>query len=160
MSLVFDKETLLLVGGVIAVLAIASVIGWVLSRPPGSTEYEATIANLNARTLAWWFMVVIFLLAMLSGGIGSVILFGLISFLALREFITMTPTRRGDHRTLFWLFFVITPIQYWLVAAGWYGLFAIFIPVYAFLFVPLRSVLSGDCERFSWNGLPPSNGRS
>ena len=93
-------------------------------------------------------MVVIFLLAMLSGGIGSVILFGLTSFLALREFITMTPTKRGDHGTLLWLFFVITPIQYGLVAIGWYGLFAIFIPVYAFLFVPLRSVLSGDCERF------------
>jgi phosphatidate cytidylyltransferase len=60
----------------------------------------------------------------------------------------MTPTKRGDHDTLLWLFFVITPIQYGLVSIGWYGFFAIFIPVYAFLFVPLRSVLSGDCEHF------------
>ena len=119
-----------------------------LSRRPGDAGYQATIANLNARTRAWWLMVAIFFLAMLSGGIGSVILFGFTSFLALREFVTMTPTRHGDHDTLLWLFFVITPIQYWLVAIGWYGLFAIFIPVYAFLFVPLRSVLSGDCEHF------------
>lgn len=60
----------------------------------------------------------------------------------------MTPTKLGDHGTLLWVFFVITPIQYALVALHWYGLFSIFIPVYAFLFVPLRSVLSGDCERF------------
>jgi phosphatidate cytidylyltransferase len=148
MNLTYDSETGLLVGGVIAVLILASLIGWILARRPGNDDYRATIANLNARTRAWWLMVAIFLLAMLSGGIGSVILFGLTSFLALREFITMTPTKRGDHGTLLWLFFVITPIQYGLVANGWYGLFAIFIPVYAFLFVPLRSVLSGDCERF------------
>ncbi len=148
MNLTYDSETGLLVGGVIAVLILASLIGWILARRPGNDDYRATIANLNARTRAWWLMVAIFLLAMLSGGIGSVILFGLTSFLALREFITMTPTKRGDHGTLLWLFFVITPIQYGLVAIGWYGLFAIFIPVYAFLFVPLRSVLSGDCERF------------
>jgi phosphatidate cytidylyltransferase len=148
MNLTFDRGTGLLVGGVVAVLILASAIGWFLARRPGNGEYQATIANLNARTRAWWFMVAIFFVAMLSGGIGSVILFALTSFLALREFITMTPTKRGDHDTLIWLFFVITPIQYALVAISWYGLFAIFIPVYAFLFVPLRSVLSGDCERF------------
>ena len=148
MNLTFDRETSLLAGGVIAVLILASLIGWILARRLGNAGYRETIANLNARTRAWWLMVAVFFLAMLSGGIGSVILFGLTSFLALREFITMTPTKRGDHDTLLWLFFVITPIQYGLVAIGWYGLFAIFIPVYAFLFVPLRSVLSGDCERF------------
>ncbi len=76
------------------------------------------------------------------------VLFGILSFLGLREFITLTPTRPGDHRTLFWLFFVITPVQYWLIASGRYGLFVVFIPVYAFLFIPLRSALSGDCECF------------
>lgn len=148
MKLTFDRETAWLVGGVIAVLVLASVTGWILARRAGGPAYQATIANMNARTRAWWFMVAIFFLAMLSGGVGSVILFGLTSFLALREFVTMAPTRPGDHRTLFWVFFVITPIQYWLVAINWYGLFAIFIPVYAFLFIPLRSVLSGDCEHF------------
>ncbi len=148
MKMIFDQETFWLVGGVLAVLVIASLAGWVLARRAGGPVYQATIANLNARTRAWWMMVAIFFLAMLSGGIGSVILFGLTSFLALREFMTMTPTRQGDHNTLVWVFFVITPIQYWLVGISWYGLFAIFIPVYAFLFIPLRSVLSGDYEHF------------
>lgn len=144
----FDAGSGLLVGGVVIVLIVASVTGWILARRPGTPEYRATIANLNARTRAWWVMVAIFLLAMISGRIGSVILFGLTSFLALREFVTMTPTKRGDHGTLLWVFFIITPIQYVLVAIGWYGLFSIFIPVYAFLFVPLHSALAGDCERF------------
>ena len=148
MKVGFDAESGVLVGGVAIVLIVASVTGWILARRPGTPEYRATIANLNARTRAWWVMVAIFLLAMISGGIGSVILFGLTSFLALREFVTMTPTKRGDHGTLLWVFFIITPIQYVLVAIGWYGLFSIFIPVYAFLFVPLRSALAGDCERF------------
>jgi phosphatidate cytidylyltransferase len=148
MKLKFDTTTGWLIGGVVGLLAIASIIGWVLSRREGSPAYQSTIANLNARTKAWWIMVAIFLGALLTGGIGSVILFGLMSFLALREFITMTPTRPGDHRTLFWLFFIVTPVQYWLVGIGWYGLFSIFIPVYAFLFVPLRSAIAGDCEHF------------
>jgi phosphatidate cytidylyltransferase len=144
----FDAETAILVAGVVAVLLMASITGWILSRRAGGVAYQSTIANLNARIRAWWMMVAIFLFAMLSGGLGSVVLFALTSFLALREFVTMTPTKLGDHGTLLWVFFVITPIQYALVALQWYGLFSIFIPVYAFLFVPLRSVLSGDCERF------------
>jgi len=148
MKLKLDTETYWLVGGVLALLVVATVIGQWLRRRIRGEEGAKTIQNLNARIKAWWLMVAVFALAMLTGGIGSVILFGLTSFFALREFITLTPTKPGDHRTLFWAFFVITPLQYWLVAIGWYGLFIILIPVYAFLFVPLRSALSGDCERF------------
>ena len=77
------------------------------------------------------------------------VLFGLISFWALREFITLTPTRPGDHRTLFWVFFLFTPLA---VRAGgngtYYGLYSIVIPVYAFLFIPARIALAGDYKRF------------
>lgn len=146
MKLKLDQETIWLVGGVITLLVISSVIGWVLARGKGGES--KTIVNLNARIRAWWGMVAVFSLAMATGGLGSFILFGIMSFLALREVITLTPSRPGDHRALFWAFFIITPLQYWLVAIDWYGLFTILIPVYAFLFIPLRSVLAGDCERF------------
>lgn len=143
-----DREFLWLGGGVLLLLIVSSVVGWLLARRGGDERKRATIANLNARTRAWWLMVAVFGLALAVGRIGAVVLFGLLSFLALREFITLTPTRAGDHRTLFWAFFVITPLQYALIAADWYGLFSILIPVYAFLFVPLRNALAGDCERF------------
>ncbi len=148
MKLKIDNETYWLVGGVLALLLIATLIGQWLRVRIKSESGQKTVQNLNARTKAWWFMAIIFVLAMLTGGIGSVILFGLMSFLALREFITLTPTRIGDHRTLFWVFFIVTPLQYWLVASDWYELFIILIPVYAFLFVPLRSAVAGDCEQF------------
>lgn len=148
MNLKLDKETVWLVGGVLAVLVVSSLAGWILSRRSMSVAGKATVENLNARIRAWWMMVAIFGLAIATGGIGSIVLFGLTSFLALREFITLTPTRSGDHRSLFWAFFVIVPLQYYLIAIRWYGLFSIFIPVYAFLFLPIRSAVAGDCEYF------------
>jgi phosphatidate cytidylyltransferase len=148
MNLKFDQQTLWLVGGVLAILVLASLIGWVLSLRVKSESGKATVKNLNARTRAWWMMVAVFGLAMATGGIGSIILFALTSFLALREFITLTPTRSGDHRSLFWIFFIVLPIQYYLIAIKWYGLFSIFIPVYAFLFIPIRSAIAGDCQHF------------
>lgn len=148
MNLTFDDKACWLAGGVLALLVVSSVIGWILALKTTSEKGRATVQNLNARIRAWWVMAVVFGLALVTGTIGAVILFGLMSFLALREFITLTPTRLGDHRTLFWVFFAILPLQYYLVAIKWYGFFAIMIPVYAFLFIPIRSALFGDCEHF------------
>jgi len=111
-------------------------------------EAQATITNLNARIGAWWIMSAIFALTLVIGPIGSLVLFGLMSFLALREYVTLLPTRRADHRTLFWAFFIFTPLQYFLIGIQWYGMFAILIPVYAFLFVPTRLAITGDTEAF------------
>jgi phosphatidate cytidylyltransferase len=143
-----DQELLWLGGGVLVVLLVASVVGAIFARRVTSDSARATVGNLNARIRAWWVMCAVFAVALLARGVGSVLLFALISFFALREFITLTPTRHGDHRTLLWVFFVVTPIQYWLVWHDWYGLFAIFIPVFAFLLVPTRNALSGDTEHF------------
>lgn len=74
--------------------------------------------------------------AVLLGNTPTVVLFGLMSFWALREFITVTPTRLSDHRALFLIFFVFTPLQYVLVGLNNYDLFSVMIPVYAFLLVP------------------------
>jgi phosphatidate cytidylyltransferase len=141
-----DQELLWLVGGIAGLLALSSAITFFLKRRPGGPN--KVVANLDARVKAWWVMVAVFGIALATGGLGSVILFGFMSFFALREFVTLTPTRPGDHRTLFWAFFIITPLQYYLVAMEWYGLFSILIPVYAFIFIPTRSALAGDSEHF------------
>jgi phosphatidate cytidylyltransferase len=143
-----DRATLIMVGGIAGLLVVSSLIVALLKRGRPASEVSPVIANLDARVRAWWVMVAIFSIALFTGGLGSVILFGLTSFFAFREFVTLTPTRPADHRALFWAFFVIIPVQYYLVAARWYGLFAIFIPVYAFLFIPIRCALAGDCEHF------------
>jgi phosphatidate cytidylyltransferase len=78
----------------------------------------------------------------------TLIVFAFISFFALREFITLTPTRASDHKPLAVAFYVLVPLQYWLIHLEWYGLFSIFIPVYAFLGLPALAVFAGDTEEF------------
>jgi phosphatidate cytidylyltransferase len=137
-----------LTAGVLGLLVVASIVGYILRLKTTSETGHEVVLNLNARIKAWWIMAIIFLLAIATGGIGSLVLFGLTSFLALREYITLTPTQRADHRVLFWAFFVITPLQYILIGIRWYGLFSIFIPVYVYLLIPIRSVIEGDFKDF------------
>ena len=137
-----------LVAGVVALLLVASIVGFVLSRTATSDGAKKTVANLNARIRAWWVMVAVFGLAIRTGGLGSIVLFGFASFMAMREFLTLTPTGRTDHAVLFWAFFIFAPIQYWLVGVQWYGLFSILIPVYAFVAIPTRMAIAGDTTRF------------
>jgi phosphatidate cytidylyltransferase len=143
-----DRALQTLVAGVLVFLAAATGIGIALSRRARTDAARATVLNLNARIRAWWAMVLVFGFAVWLGGVGSIALFGLVSLLALREFVTIAPTRREDHRTLLWAFFVVLPLQYWLIATRWYGLFAIMIPVYAFVLVALSNVIAGRTERF------------
>ncbi|WP_454832912.1 phosphatidate cytidylyltransferase [Pseudoxanthomonas wuyuanensis] len=132
------------IGGVIALLLVASGIGWLLGqRKPG-----AVVDNLNARIRAWWVMVAVLVACFLLGKAATLVLYGLLSFFALREFVTLTPTRRGDHLALCLCFYVAIPLQYWLIGTDWYGLFVMCIPVYGFLLLPAVSALSGDTERF------------
>ena len=83
-----------------------------------------------------------------SGPLGATLLFGVVSFLALREFITLMHTRRSDHRSLIAAFFVVLPAQYAMVATRHFDLFSVFIPVYVFLAIPVISALAGDPQRF------------
>lgn len=137
-----------LVAGVIALLVVASLVGWMLSRSVTSDAGRATVRNLNARIRAWWVMVFVFGVAVASGGVGSIVLFALMSFLAMREFMTLAPTSQADHSVLLFSFFIFAPLQYLLVWAQWYGLFAILIPVYAFVAIPTRMAIAGDTNGF------------
>jgi phosphatidate cytidylyltransferase len=83
-----------------------------------------------------------------SGERVATTLFAIVAFFALREFITLSPTRRGDHRSLVLAFFVVLPIQFWLVATAHFDLFTVFIPVYVFLAIPVVSALADDPARF------------
>jgi phosphatidate cytidylyltransferase len=145
-----------LLGVVLFILACASVAGRFLRKQPEGTVQPALARTFNLRVRAWWMMTAIlsagYLIDKYAEGTypATVVLFGLVSFWSLREFITMTPTRLGDHRALFWVFFVITPLQYVLVGLGkeWYPVYSILIPVYGSLFIPAQIAFSGDSKRF------------
>jgi phosphatidate cytidylyltransferase len=135
-----------LVAGVTGFLAIASVIGAILAWRDGGKS--ATIANLNQRIRAWWGMIAIMAVAIGLGPTATYVVFALASYLALREFITLTPTSPSDHTTLFIAFFIAIPVQYLLLWVKWYGMFSIFVPVHLFITLSLVSALTQDTHEF------------
>jgi phosphatidate cytidylyltransferase len=143
------QDTLIaLFSGIFTVLAIASVIGALLKYRLAPNASNAVIDNLNARTNAWWVMILLMGGAIWIGKNGILALFAFISLQSLREFVSLTHTRLGDHRALLWSFFCFLPLQYYLIAVDWYGLFSILIPVYAFLLLPISASLGSDTTRF------------
>lgn len=137
-----------LFGGLIITLIIASSIGYGLKFKVGFSTPHAVIDNLNARINAWWIMILIIFAAAALGFYGVIGLFFVISFMALREFLSLLYIRRGDHLALAACFYVILPLQYFLVTIDWFSMFTIFIPVYGFLFLPILSALLGDTAHF------------
>jgi phosphatidate cytidylyltransferase len=143
-----QSHTFVLAAGVIGVLALASAVGWVLKTTLAAGGPHAAIDNLNARVKAWWLMVAVIGLALLAGRTGVIVLFAFASFVALREYTSIAPTRRSDHWALLLCFFVAIPFQYLLVWIEWYGFYSIFIPVYCFLVLPMVAVLRGEVRDF------------
>jgi phosphatidate cytidylyltransferase len=137
-----------LVATVLVLLAIATGVGqWLRGQESSRVDHRA-VESFNARIVAWWFFAGVLALAYFFSSWMTVLVFGCLSFWALREFITLTPTRIGDHRALFWVFLFFTPLQFFLVAFNNYGLFTVMIPVYAFLFIAVRAAIAGDYDRF------------
>lgn len=141
------NQTWLLFAGIGAILALASLVGAVLRwrAPPGP---HAVIDNLNARINAWWAMVAVIGFAFALGNWAVLLLFYGVSFYALREFLTLMPTRRSDYPALVAAFYFVLPMQYLLIGIQWYGMFSIFIPVYTFLLLPILASLGGDSKHF------------
>lgn len=143
-----DTEFGLLLYGVLLILVVAWAGSALLRMRFSSDGKNAMVENLAARVGAWWAIAALLALAMLGGAGGVVILFGIISFAALREFLTLTAKSRADHWALIAAFFVILPVQYILVYMDWYRIYSVFIPVYAFLYLPVLSVLRGEPNNF------------
>lgn len=141
-----DSTTLQLFAGIGGILVLATVVGQLLKLRASAPN--PVIDNLNARINAWWVMVAVIGIAFMIGQVGVILLFYGVSFYALREFMTLTPTRRSDYPALVAAFYFALPVQYLLIGMDWYGLFSIFIPVYLFLLMPILSSLGGDTTHF------------
>ena len=128
--------------GVYGLLIFSSLLLRLMRHRTGSDYQE-----LGERIKSWWIMVAIFTLAIAVSTTLSILFLAFISFLALKEFLSMVPTRQADRRVIFWGFVAI-PVQFFWVSIGWYGMFIIFIPVYMFLLLPARMVLAGKTEGF------------
>jgi phosphatidate cytidylyltransferase len=146
------QQVALLFFVIFGLLTVVSVTAFLMTfRQRGAARDEhwhEELKNFRRLLQTSWIMVVVFWIAWAAGPLVANILFALIAFFALREFITLSPTRRGDHRSLVLAFFVVLPVQFWLVATRHFDLFTVFIPVYVFFAVPVASALGGDTQRF------------
>ena len=82
---------------VFGVLLLASVAAFLLSlkEPADETRAQqrrADLRNFEGILRASWLMVLVFWIGWLSGDWIAITLFGLVSFFALREFLTLSPT--------------------------------------------------------------------
>lgn len=136
-------NTVLVLASVIIVLGLATLIGSYVARHAetgGETELELRIRS-------WWWLVLLIAGALALGRMPALIFFAIVSFLALKEYLTIIPTRRADRVALFMAYLAI-PIQTWLIATEHYGIFIIFVPVYMFLLLPSVMVIRGQTEGF------------
>ncbi len=129
--------------GIFGLLVIASIIVAIIR----SRLADAARTELVSRIQSWWLMLIIFTVAMAVTRNISLVFFAFVSFMALKEYLSLVPTRRADRRVMFWAYLTI-PTQYILVGMEWYGMFIILIPVYAFLLLPMRMVLAGETHHF------------
>ena len=143
MQFAVAPNVLIALGGLYIILIIASVCVALLRRRSPETDRTELVQRIRS----WWIIVTLFTVAMVMSRTVLVIFFAFVSFLALKEYISIVPTRRADRRVLFWAYLAI-PAQYYWVAQAWYGMFIIFIPVYVFLLLPLRMVIIGETKEF------------
>jgi phosphatidate cytidylyltransferase len=147
-GLTVSQQTGLLFVALFGLLAVVTVIAFSRTLRDRSDAEVAAHEQFKRDLRAVWVGAVLFWVAWVAGAFVSTLLFGVVSFLALREFVTLTHTRRGDHRSLLLAFFIVLPLQYVIVATREFDLFTVFIPVYVFLAIPVVSAFGNDPQRF------------
>ena len=110
-----NSQVQLLFVALFGLLVVASVAVVLYTLREANAARRERNERMQRDLRAVWIGSLVFWLAWISGPLGATLAFGIFSFLALREFITLVRTRRGDHRSLILAFFVALPLQYVLV---------------------------------------------
>lgn len=136
-------SVLLAIGSVYVLMIVISLLVFILQR----YQPHKDLTELTKRIKTFWLIISLLAVSLFLTPNLAIIFWALVSYLAIKEYFTIIPTRFSDRRILFWSYIVIIPQYYW-IAIGWYGMFSIFIPVYFFLFLPLRMVIIGETKGF------------
>ncbi|MBX3604209.1 MAG: phosphatidate cytidylyltransferase [Piscinibacter sp.] len=147
-ALTISEQIGLLFVALFGLLMIVTVVAVSRAVRERSAEESDRFDRFARDLRAVWLGTVLFWIAWIAGALVSTLLFGVLSFVALREFLTLTHTTRGDHRSLLLAFFIVLPLQYGIVATEHFDLFTVFVPVYVFLAIPVVSAFGNDPSRF------------
>ncbi len=138
-----STNVMMALAAVYAILILGTLIVFSLRWARSSQDYTDLSHNIRS----WWVMITVLAVAIVIGAPGVILLFSLISFLALREYLSIVPSRIEDRSVILLSYFVI-PLNYGLIAFGRYGIFLIFVPIYVFVFFPFVMVCIGQVKRF------------
>lgn len=138
-----STNVLISLAGMYSLLLIVTLVTFFKKKRNSQKDYTEIVLRIKT----FWIIVLLLGLSFILSPGFAIVFWALVSFLALKEYLTMIPTRRIDRRILFWAYASI-PVQYYWIAYDWYNMFAIFIPVFVFLFLPLRMVMLGDPKGF------------
>lgn len=138
-----SRNIVFALGGIFGILASSNTILYFLKARLNDSSFR----ELSLRIRSWWIMAAVFSIAVVLDKSVTIVFLSFVSFLALKEYFSIVPTRRADRRVLFWAYLAI-PLQYLWVYLQWYEMFIIFIPVFLFLFIPFRMLLIGEIHSF------------
>jgi phosphatidate cytidylyltransferase len=147
-ALTIEQQVGLLFLGLFGVLGIVTLIEFGRTLRDLPSEEQDLHERFKRELRAVWLGAVLFWIAWVAGAVVATVLFGAVSFLAYREFITLTQTRRADHRSLLLAFFGVLPLQFVLAGSRHFDLFTVFVPVYVFFAIPVVSAFGNDPQRF------------
>ena len=139
----FPPEVLAGLGCILAALVVSSVLVRIFSL----LKPQKNLNEVRLRIRTWWVISGLFGIAIMLARTGTIVFLAFVSFLALKEYLSLIPTRQADRRVLFWAYLSI-PFQFFWVHQEWYGMFIIFIPVYMFMLLPTRMVTIGQTDGF------------
>jgi phosphatidate cytidylyltransferase len=128
---------------ILGVLVTASLVTFALGRLRPGLDLD----EVRSRIKSWWLIAGLFGLSLALERGWALFFFAWVSYLALKEYLSLIPTRRADRRVLLWAYAAI-PLQYLWIHLGWYGMFVLFVPVFLFLAIPTRMVLIGETAGF------------
>ncbi|HYE45421.1 MAG TPA: phosphatidate cytidylyltransferase [Caulobacter sp.] len=129
--------------GVLALLTVAGLTARGLTLANPGKDYR----ELNTRITSWWVMIALLAGALLAGWQATTALFALISFVALREFLSLAPTRRED-RLIILAAYLSIPVSYFCIVIDKYAIFLVIVPVYAFLLTPFLMASFGQTKGY------------
>lgn len=153
-----DYRGIILISGVLTLLTGATIAVEFFRRRPSGIDV-ATLSICRSRVNAWWLLFSSLICAILLGTGATILFFGAVSFWALREYVTLTPTRPSDHKTIVGVFFLLTPLQFFLVGVDseWftgvfghepYFYYSALIPSLAFLILPAVIAMTDDTKYY------------
>ncbi len=139
------QPPVLLIGlaAVVALLSVAGAIATVLTALKPGKDYR----ELRQRIASWWVMVALLAGALLLGWQATVAVFALISFMALREFLSLAPIRKEDRPAILAAYLILVA-AYGFIAADRYMFYLVFIPVWTFLGLPFLMASAGPDAGF------------